>query len=255
MRKAFVLFCSLTNCKSNIRYYSTSTESQFKAIVPLNPITEDIYYVEEDNKNMRIIISAPVEKPNVFQVSKVETAPLFGLKRLTFAQDKFDPYTDGRDDVEIAKGDIFAMYADLFDNEVPTDTPFHTDTEIKMDTIHCDLSCNANKIKIGGSYKLITAKFFNIQGNEITDEFVPYLAKSSWSCYVKNNRHEDPDEIEVTDNTDLITWLEQKESNKIKIKIADNKEYLTKILVIKCSINKDGRNIVGEIQLQISSVL
>ena len=199
MRKAFVLFCSLTNCKSNIRYYSTSTESQFKAIVPLNPITEDIYYVEEDNKNMRIIISAPVEKPNVFQVSKVETAPLFGLKRLTFAQDKFDPYTDGRDDVEIAKGDIFAMYADLFDNEVPTDTPFHTDTEIKMDTIHCDLSCNANKIKIGGSYKLITAKFFNIQGSEITDEFIPYLAKSSWSCYVKNNRHEDPDEIEVTE--------------------------------------------------------
>lgn len=155
----------------------------------------------------------------------------------------------------IAQGDIFAMYADLYDNEVPTDTPFHTDTETKMDTTHCDLLCNANKIKIGGSYKLITAKFFNIQGNEITDEFVPYLAKSSWSCYIKNNRHEDPDEIEVTDNTDLITWLEQKESNKIKIKIADNKEYLTKILVIKCSINKDGRNIVGEIQLQISSVL
>ena len=154
-----------------------------------------------------------------------------------------------------AQGDIFAMYADLYDNEVPTDTPFHTDTETKMDTTHCDLLCNANKIKIGGSYKLITAKFFNIQGNEITDEFVPYLAKSSWSCYVKNNRYEDPDEIEVTDNTDLITWLEQKESNKIKIKIADNKEYLTKILVIKCSINKDGRNIVGEIQLQISSVL
>lgn len=49
---------------------------------------------------MRIIISAPVEKPNVFQISKVETAPLFGLKRLTFAQDKFDPYTDGRDNIE-----------------------------------------------------------------------------------------------------------------------------------------------------------
>lgn len=86
-----------------------------------------------------------------------------------------------------------------------------------MDAIHCDLLCNANKIKIGGSYKLITAKFFNIQGNEITDEFIPYLAKSSWSCYIKNNRREEPDEVEVTDNTDLITWLEQKESNKIKI--------------------------------------
>ena len=255
MRKAFVLFCSLTNCKSNIDYYSTSTESQFKAIVPLNTITEDIYYVEEDNKNMRIIISAPVEKPNVFKVSKVETAPLFGLKRLTFAQDKFNPYTDGRDNIEVAQGDIFAMYADLFDNEVPTDTPIHTETEKEMDTVHCDLSCNDNKIKIGGSCKLIIAKFFNIQGKEITDEFIPYLAKSSWSCYVKNNRHEEPDEVEVTDNTDLITWLEQKESNKIKIKIADNKEYLTKVLVVKCSINKDGRSIVGEIQLQISSIL
>ena len=94
---------------------------------------------------MRIIISAPVEKPNVFQISKVETAPLFGLKRLTFAQDKFDPYTDGRDDVEIAQGDIFAMYADLYDNEVPTNTPFHTDTETKMDTIHCGNGTNKNK--------------------------------------------------------------------------------------------------------------
>ena len=204
---------------------------------------------------MRIIISAPVEKPNVFQVSKVETVPLFGLKRLTFTQDKFDPYTDGRDNIEYAQGDIFAMYADLFDNEVPTDTPMHTEIEKEMDTVHCDLSCNANKIKIGGSYKLITAKFFNIQGNEITDDFIPYLAKSNWTCYLRNNRHEKPYEIDITDNSDLITWSEQKESNKIKIKFADNKEYLTKVLVVKCSINKDGRTIVGEIQLQISSIL
>ncbi|HAU84306.1 MAG TPA: hypothetical protein DCW90_01980 [Lachnospiraceae bacterium] len=204
---------------------------------------------------MRFIISAPVEKPNVFQVSKVETVPMFGLKRLTFSQDKFDPYTDGRDNVEYAQGDIFAMYADLFDNEVPTDTPMHTETEKEMDTVHCDLICNANKIKIGGSYKLITAKYFDSSGHEITDEFIPYLAKSSWTCYVKNNRHEQPDEVDITDNSDLITWLEQNDNNKIKIKFADNKEYLTKILVVKCSINKDGRNIVGEIQLQISSVL
>lgn len=204
---------------------------------------------------MRFIISAPVEKPNVFQVSKVETAPLFGLKRLTFSQDKFDPYTDGRDDVEYANGDIFAMYADLFDSEIPTDTPMHTETEKTMDTVHCDLMCNANKIKVGGSYKLITAKYFDSSGNEITDDFAPYLAKSSWTCYVKNNRHESPSEIEITDNSDLVTWLEQKESNKIKIKFADNKEYLTKVLVVKCSVNKDGRKIVGEIQLQISSVL
>ena len=204
---------------------------------------------------MRFIISAPVEKPNVFQVSKVETVSMFGLKRLTFSQDKFDPYTDGRDDIEYAAGDIFAMYADLFDNEVPTDTPMHTDTEKEMDTVHCDLICNANKIKVGGSYKLITAKYFDSSGHEITDEFIPYLAKSSWTCYVKNNRHEQPDEVDITDNSDLITWLEQKENNKIKIKFADNKEYLTKILVVKCSVNKDGRNIVGKIQLQISSVL
>ena len=89
----------------------------------------------------------------------------------------------------------------------------------------------------------------------ITRKASERICKFAFDYAVKNNRHEEPDEIEITDNTDLITWLEQKESNKIKIKIADNKEYLTKILVIKCSINKDGRNIVGEIQLQISSVL
>ena len=242
-----MLFCSLTNCKSNKRYYSTSVENQFKAIVPLNAITDDIYYIGEDNINMRMIISAPqIQIPNVFKVSKVETAPMFGLKRLTFSQSKYNKATDCYDEEELAEGDIFARYADYYDSEVLPDTPEHTESEKQMDSIHCDLICNATKIKVGGSYKLITAKFFNSSDNEITSDFSPYLAKSSWSCYI--------DDVDITDSN-LITWLEQKDSNKIKIKFADNKEYLTKILVVKCSVNKDGRNITGEVQLEISSIL
>ena len=242
-----MLFCSLTNCKSNKRYYSTSVENQFKAIVPLNAITDDIYYIGEDNINMRMIISAPqIQIPNVFKVSKVETAPMFGLKRLTFSQSKYNKATDCYDEEELAEGDIFARYADYYDSEVLPDTPEHTESEKQMDSVHCDLICNATKIKVGGSYKLITAKFFNSSDDEITSNFSPYLAKSSWSCYI--------DDVDITDSN-LITWLEQKDSNKIKIKFADNNEYLTKVLVVKCSVNKDGRNITGEVQLEISSIL
>ena len=242
-----MLFCSLTNCKSNKRYYSTSVENQFKAIVPLNAITDDIYYIGEDNINMRMIISAPqIQIPNVFKVSKVETAPMFGLKRLTFSQSKYNKATDCYDEEELAEGDIFARYADYYDSEVLPDTPEHTESEKQMDSVHCDLICNATKIKVGGSYKLITAKFFNSSDDEITSNFSPYLAKSSWSCYI--------DDVDITDSN-LITWLEQKDSNKIKIKFADNNEYLTKVLVVKCSVNNDGRNITGEVQLEISSIL
>lgn len=138
------------------------------------------------------------------------------------------------------------MYADLYDSNVSPDDPQHTEDEKSMDSIHCDLNCNANKIKVGGSYKLITANFFDTNGNEITSEYYQYLTKSNWTCYI--------DDVDITDS-DLITWLEQKESNKIKIKFSDNKEYLTKVLVVKCSVNKDGRSIVGEVHLQISSVL
>lgn len=234
-------------------YYSTSTESQFKAIVPLNPITEDIYYITEDNINQRIIISAPVKNPNVYKISKVETVPFVGLKRLTFAQDKWNPFTDGFDEEDFAKGDRYAMYADLFTSTVSPDTPKHD--EIICNTIHCDLSCNANKIKVGGSYKLITASFFDDNDTDITSNYIPYLSLQSWSCLLRENELSDPNnDIDIT-NSDLITWLEQSDQNKIKIKFSNNKEYLTKILVIKCSITVGGRNIVGEVHLQVSSVL
>lgn len=194
-----------------------------------------------------MIISAPqIQIPNVFKVSKVETVPFLGLKRLTFSQDKFNKVTDCYDEAELAKGDIYARYADYYDSEVLPDMPEHTESEKQMDSVHCDLICNATKIKVGGSYKLITAKYFNSSGDEITNDFLPYLSKGNWSCYL--------DEVDIT-NSDLITWLEQKDSNKMKIKFADNKEYLTKILVVKCSINKDGRNITGEVHLEISSIL
>ena len=70
---------------------------------------------------MRIIISAPVEKPNVFQVSKVETAPLFGLKRLTFAQDKFDSKTDLEGDIIKTENNTDIYYYSYTNKLVPPD--------------------------------------------------------------------------------------------------------------------------------------
>lgn len=145
------------------------------------------------------------------------------------------------------------MYADLYTSTVSPDTPEHD--EIVCNVIHCDLSCNANKIKVGGSYKLITASFIDENANDITLNYIPYISSESWSCFIRDNELSNSDnDLDIT-NSSLVTWLEQSDKNKIKIKFSNNKEYLTKILVVKCSIDKDGRNIVGEVHLQISSVL
>lgn len=145
------------------------------------------------------------------------------------------------------------MYADLFTSTVSPDTLKHE--EVTYNSVHCDLLCNANKIKVGGSYKLITAAFFDESTNDITEKYIPYLSLTTWSCFIRENELSNPDDdVDIT-NSNLVTWLEQKDNNKIKIKFADNKEYLTKILVIRCSVNKDGRKIVGEVHLQISSIL
>ena len=48
-----------------------------KVWIPMNPFTERLSYLNGEGKNQRIVLSAPIAKPLVWQVSKVEnTKPL-----------------------------------------------------------------------------------------------------------------------------------------------------------------------------------
>ena len=162
-----------------------------------------------------------------------------GLLRLTFVQVSFNKSTDFVDfnatNPDGSK-DVYAMYANYY---VSTVTP---EEEVAPDTgkTSCVLSSSTNTIKTGGSYKTVTATFYDSTGADITESYFSKLSLNSWKFSI--------DDVEI--GSELITVVEQSVPNKIKVKFAKNLDYLTKILVIQCSVD----DIVGDLSLEVTNL-
>lgn len=220
----------------------TKVENQFKAILPINPITEKVFYVNDENQNQRFIISAMTQNPRTWKVSKCEDMLMgdFGLMRLTFVQDAFNNAIDFVDYNAInpdGSKDTYAMYANYYESILVPDTDINSEPSSEM----CVLSASTTSIKVGGSYKTITANLYDSLGNCVTDTYLSDISVGNWSFYI--------DGVDVTNNK-LITILAQPDGNKIKVKLANDANYLTKILVAQCSIN----NVVGQLSLEITNL-
>lgn len=210
--------------------------------MPLNPITEKVFYVNGANQNQRLIISAMTENPRTWQVSKCEDMLMgdFGLMRLTFVQVAFNKSTDFVDYNAInpdGSKDVYAMYASYYESSMVPEE----DTNIEATSNTCILSASTNTIKVGGSYKTITAAFYDNSETEVTDAYLSELSVDNWKFYI--------DDVEI-ENGDLITVLEQTTPNKIKVRFANDMNYLTKILAIKCVVG----DTVGELSLEITNL-
>lgn len=205
----------------------TSTENQSKIWLPLNPLTEYFYY-SNNGKNQRLIVGALTKHPTVWQISKIENAEPIGIQKVTLSQDFFNKSTDY---VNFQTGE---MYADYYSSTVEPEDDNMND--------YCVLSSSSNVIKCEGSYKLITAKFYDSDGKDITSGYLDSITLASWTCSI--------DGEDFTSN-ELISWKKQENPNEIRIKIGNAKKYLTKVLVVRCSAVE---NISGEIQLEISTV-
>lgn len=219
-------------------YYFTSMENQNKLILPLNPISEGIYYTstnEGTRHNQRLIVSALVKNPTVWNVSKVENTNPIGLQRLTIKQDDFNTETDY---VNLDTGE---MYADYYYSTIE---PIADETNMEMfdhyitQDVSCNIKCSTYNIKSGGSFKLLTAKFVDSHDNDITENYINNL---TWRFYI--------DDEEIFDG-DYLTVKAQDLSNQIKIKIANKREFLGKSIKIVCSSNE----IIGETNLEIIAI-
>ena len=203
-------------------YNFTSQENQNKLILPLNTITEKIWYTNENSKNMRVLVSAFTDNPVAWIISKVETANNLGLQMLTLYQDFFD---QNKDYIEKdSDGNIIGLWADYYDSNIePTDpdTPSPTPS-----TIHGKITASTSTIKVGGSYKTLTLKLYDADDNEVTDNYSS--ATFDWTCYIKGN--------ETDDLSDKVAWLNGSLFNQKKIKFPDDRSYLNQILVIHCCI-------------------
>lgn len=218
-------------CEKLVEHQTINGENQCNIWLPLNRITEQMGYINYngDRTNQRVIVSALADNPNTWKISKVENTHPFGIQKLTISLDRFNP---GSDYIERdINGNIKAMWADYFSSSVEPGTENSTSSH---SDIYCKITASNQSIKVGGSYRLLTAKFYN-KGLDITDN--PPSPPIKWRCSIENE-----------DVSELIDWSLQSDFNKIKIRFPNDRTYLNKILTVCCTAG----DIVGEIQLEIT---
>ena len=69
---------------------------------------------------------------------------------------------------------------------------------------------------------------FDSSGEDITSNYSS--ATFDWSCSTT-------EEDKTTNLTDVVAWLNGKEFNQKKIKFSDNRNYLGKVLDVKCIVD------------------
>lgn len=204
------------------------TDNQNKLILPMNPITEKFWYTDDDSKNMRVIVSALMENPTVWKITKCESASPLGLQKLTLYTNFFNEHTDY---VNLETGE---MYANYFDSEIaPTDPSTPT---TPPSSITAKISASTSTIKVGGSYKNLTVNLFNDSNEDITTEYSD--ATIRWTCFIDNE-----------DWTDKVTWRAGTEYNQKKVKFPSDTSVIGKILSVMCEVVKENLPIESEILL------
>lgn len=214
-------------------YATTKMENQDRCWLPLNSITEKIWYTNDENSNMRVLVGALCEHPMAWIVSKVQNVDPRGIQQITFYQSEFNPHTDY---VNLETGE---MYADYFQSSIePTDPTEPTPTPSSNTA---KITASTATIKVGGSYKTLSVSVLDEDGTDITDNYSD--ATFTWTYSI--------DGVDYTDNTDVITWLNGNALNKKKIKFCNDRSYLQKILEVKCVVGKGDENIEATMQFEL----
>ena len=198
-------------------YRSSKTENQDNFIIPMNSITEYLYY------NQRLVISAPLRKqrPLVWEVSKVENINPLGINKITVFQNLWNSETDWID-----PDDCFEMYADYYKSTVlPTD-----ESPSKPSSGYSDISISGSPtVKFGGGYKKFTATFYNAQNDVDVD------ASAKWSFWVDG---------EQCDEAIVLLY----DNNTIKVKIIDE-ALVGKIINVEVCDQNDERSSTFDIEV------
>lgn len=193
-------------------YKLSSVEDQQKFAVPLNDITETLFY------NKHLIIDSALynadSEPRRWKISKVNRISPNGISRVTLVQETFDQHKDYIERDE--NGKVIGMWADYYDSYVE---PISNDTDdISYSSIISDITCSGKcQIKIGGSAKTFTVNYYDINGEPLSD-YTP----GEWSFMI--------DGLYIP-NT-LVTLTPSDNNRNIKLKFLGDDSYIGKVLHI-----------------------
>ena len=125
----------------------------------------------------------------------------------------------------------------------PTPTPDPTPEPEPTPTHNVTIETSTNTIKIGGSYKTLTAKVTDANGNDVTSDYSN--ATFDWTCSIDGN-----------DYTNNCTWRAGSEFNQKKLKMSDDADmsYIEKNMIVKVVIGDSMSGITGTTTLEISAV-
>ena len=201
----------------------------------MNDITSKFWYTSEDSKNMRLLVSTLSDHPSAWTVTKCENVQPFGIQKLTIYSNFFNEHTDY---VNLETGEMYANYYDSNIEPTDPDTPSPTPS-----SIHGKITASTSTIKVGGSYKTLTLKLYDVDDNEITDNYSSYSPDDfKWTCSITEGDT-------TTVLTDVVSWYKGKEFNQKKIKFPDNRDYLGQVLDVKCVV--DGIETVEKFEIII----
>lgn len=120
----------------------------------------------------------------------------------------------------------------------PTPTPDPTPTPTPTETYNVTIESSTNEIKVGGSYKSLTAKVTDANGNDVTANYSNDTFQ--WTCSIDGN-----------DYTNNCTWRAGTEFNQKKLKMSSDMSYVGKNMVVTVVIG-DTR-ITGTTTLEITA--
>lgn len=116
----------------------------------------------------------------------------------------------------------------------PTPTPTPTETH------NVTIESSSNTIKVGGSYKTLTAKVTDANGNDVTSDYSN--ATFDWTCSINNE-----------DYTNNCTWRAGTEFNQKKLKMSTDMSYVGKNMVVTVVIGDSMSGITGTTTLEITT--
>ena len=188
---------------------TTVMEMQSKFWLPWNSISNEIFY------NQRIILSMPMEIPLTWQISKIENTTPRGVVMITIYQDTFNPKTDYIDKSEPTH---WRMYADYYKFPAEPETDESQSQVEEPPKGSGTVTSTTALFKIGGTWKTLTANFYNEDGEEIVPD------SYAWAFRMGDG----------TDATFLVETKESTSNNKIKVKFLGDESYVGKQLIATC---------------------
>ena len=211
-------------------YKIQSVQDQQQFAVPLNDITETLFY------NHRMIIDSrlynPDAEPRGWLISKINRISPNGIVRITLAQDTFDQRNDYIEKDE--DGNIIGMWANYWNSNVEPE-PILPDVvapdDEQSESVTSTITCSGKpQFKIGGSAKTFTVTYYDEEGQELLDH-----TPGTWQFFIDN------DEL----SPELFNLIQ--DGNKVKVKFLGDDSYIGKIV----TITNTSEDSVGTLQIEI----